>query len=243
MKKRRFLKTIRTGKAVRTININNLYQYDDTIWDGIAGELPEGFDADTMQSVLMERVGLCTPIYTDPDTFKNITTLWFRSHKWNLAHLLYLAQAEYDPLQNYDRTEIRSSTRNRQNSGSSQVINTENSKGTSNLKSQPGVTRTQEEQVSPFDSETYKPDRKQTVGTTGIDNSDTTNTMDSNGQTNTETQGNEVEGYEDLFRSYGDIGVDTTMDMFRKELSLVKLFNLYDTVAEMFRADMCLRIW
>ena len=124
---------------MRTININNLYQYDDTIWDGIAGELPEGFDADTMQSVLMERVGLCTPIYNDPDTFKNITTLWFRSHKWNLTHLLYLAQAEYDPLQNYDRTEIRSSVRNRQNSGSSQVINTDSSEGTSNLKSQPGV--------------------------------------------------------------------------------------------------------
>ena len=228
---------------MRTININNLYQYDDTIWDGIAGELPEGFDADTMQSVLMERVGLCTPIYTDPDTFKNITTLWFRSHKWNLAHLLYLAQAEYDPLQNYDRTEIRSSTRNRVNTANTTVMEQNNTENDTETTETPGVVSTKEDTVSPFDSETYKPDAKQTITNDGSNKNQSTNTSDSNGTSTTDAEGTEIEGYEDLFRSYGDIGVDTTMDMFRKEVSLIKMFNLYDTVAEMFRADMCLRVW
>lgn len=228
---------------MRTININNLYQYDDTIWDGISGELPEGFDADTMQSVLMERVGLCTPIYNDPDTFKNITTLWFRSHKWNLAHLLYLAQAEYDPLQNYDRTEIRSSTRNRVNTANTTVTEQGNAESETETTETPGVTSTREDSVSPFDSETYKPDAKQTITNQGSNSNNSTNTSSTNGTSTTDAEGNEIEGYEDLFRSYGDIGVDTTMDMFKKELSLVKMFNLYDTVAEMFRADMCLRVW
>ena len=230
-------------KAVRKININNLYQYDNTIWEGIAGELPEGFDADTMQSVLMERVGLCTPIYTDPDTFKNITTLWFRSHKWNLSHLLYLAQAEYDPLQNYDRTEIRSSTRNRVNTANTTVTEQGNTESDTNTTETPGVISTREETVSPFDSETYKPDAKQTITNDGSNKNQSTNTTTTNGTNTTDAEGKEIEGYEDLFRSYGDIGVDTTMDMFRKEVALVKMFNLYDTVAEMFRADMCLRVW
>ena len=228
---------------MRTININNLYQYDNTIWDGIAVELPEGFDADTMQSVLMERVGLCTPIYTDPDTFKNITTLWFRSHKWNLAHLLYLAQAEYDPLQNYDRTEIRSSTRNKVNTANTTVTEQNNTESDTETTETPGVVSTKEDTVSPFDSETYKPDTKQTITNDGSNKNQSTNTSDSNGTSTTDAEGTEIEGYEDLFRSYGDIGVDTTMDMFRKEVALVKMFNLYDTVAEMFRADMCLRVW
>lgn len=228
---------------MRIININNLYQYDDTIWDGIAGELPEGFDADTMQSVLMERVGLCTPIYTDPDTFKNITTLWFRYHKWNLAHLLYLAQAEYDPLQNYDRTEIRSSTRNRVNTANTTVTEQGNAESETETTDTSGVTSTREDSVSPFDSETYKPDAKQTITNQGNNKNNSSNTNSTNGTSTTDAEGKEIEGYEDLFRSYGDIGVDTTMDMFRKEVALVKMFNLYDTVAEMFRADMCLRVW
>ena len=42
---------------------------------------------------------------------------------------------------------------------------------------------------------------------------------------------------------YGNIGVTTSQDMFQSEVALLKKFNIYEVVAQMFENDMFLIVY
>ena len=98
------------------MNLQNQLVFLPSMLDGVT--LPSNdLDADLLKSVIVERCGLLEPLYSEPDTMKQVISIWFRSHQWNIAHVIDLVKTSYKPLENYDRHEDlergKSDTRNR----------------------------------------------------------------------------------------------------------------------------------
>ena len=67
--------------------------------------LPEGLSKDTLKSVIMMRLGLCWPVYDEPEVFGSMLYSWCMAHQWNIERLIKVTGVEYAPLENYDRQE------------------------------------------------------------------------------------------------------------------------------------------
>ena len=206
--------------------------------DGVT--LPSNdLDADLLKSVIVERCGLLEPLYSEPETMKQVISMWFRSHQWNIAHVIELVKTAYNPLENYDRREDltrgKTDTRNR----------TENTTESRNQEySETGdVTNNEETErtVAAFNTSAYTPadktvrDARTQTETGGNTEGTTTGSL-----TGTDT-GNENEHAVNYI--HGNIGVTTTQAMFLEETNLLMGFNAYQFIAEMFAKDLMLSIW
>ena len=86
------------------MNLQNQLDYLPSMLDGVT--LPTSdLDADLLKSVIMERCGLLEPLYSEPETMKQVISIWFRSHQWNIAHVIDLIKTAYKPLENYSMIE------------------------------------------------------------------------------------------------------------------------------------------
>ena len=212
------------------MNLQNQLDYLPELLDGVT--LPsDDLDADLLKSVIVERCGLLTPLYSEPETMQQVISIWFRSHQWNIAHIIDLVQTAYNPLENYDRHEdlTRGKTDSRNRSESRTQEYTENGDITTNEET--------ERKVAAFNTSTYSP-ADQTV-------SDSSTQSETTGETSGSTTGNEAGSENEHAVNYihGNIGVTTTQAMFQEELALLGGFNAYQFIAEMFSRDLMLSIW
>ena len=198
--------------------------------DGVT--LPsDDLDAELLKSVIMERCGLLEPLYSEPETMKQVISIWFRSHQWNIAHVIDLIKTAYKPLENYDRHEDlergKTDTRNRSENRTQEY--TENGDITTNEET--------ERKVAAFNTSEYSP-ADQTV-------SDSRTQSETTGDTSGSTTGTEAGSENEHAVNYihGNIGVTTTQAMFQEELALLGGFNAYQYIAEMFSKDLMLSIW
>ena len=198
--------------------------------DGVT--LPsDDLDVDLLKSVIVERCGLLEPLYSEPETMKQVISIWFRSHQWNIAHVIDLIKTAYKPLENYDRHEDlergKTDTRNRSENRTQEY--SENGDITTNEET--------ERKVAAFNTSEYSP-ADQTV-------SDSRTQSETTGDTSGSTTGTEAGSENEHAVNYihGNIGVTTTQAMFQEELALLGGFNAYQYIAEMFSKDLMLSIW
>jgi len=198
--------------------------------DGVT--LPsDDLEAELLKSVIVERCGLLEPLYSEPETMKQVISIWFRSHQWNIAHVIELIKTAYKPLENYDRHEDlergKTDTRNRTENRTQEY--TENGDITTNEET--------ERKVAAFNTSAYSP-ADQTV-------SDSRTQTETTGDTSGSTTGTETGSENERAMNYihGNIGVTTTQAMFQEELALLGGFNAYQYIAEQFSHDLMLSIW
>lgn len=85
------------------MNLQNLvdfceeYELPD-IFSGVS--VPAPLNPDVVKSAIMVRCGLLTPLYGEPDTFRNLVTHWFITKQWTFEHLINVIQSEYSPIEN-----------------------------------------------------------------------------------------------------------------------------------------------
>ena len=212
------------------MNLQNQVEYLPSMLDGVT--LPsDDLDAELLKSVIMERCGLLEPLYSEPETMKQVISIWFRSHQWNIAHVIDLIKTAYKPLENYDRHEDlergKTDTRNRSENRTQEY--SENGDVTTNEET--------ERKVAAFNTSEYSP-ADQTV-------SDSRTQSETTGDTSGSTTGTEAGSENEHAVNYihGNIGVTTTQEMFQAELALLEGFNAYQYIAEMFSRDLMLSIW
>lgn len=216
----------------------NQVSYLPTLLDGVT--LPtDDLDTELLKSVIMERCGLLEPLYSEPETMKEVISIWFRSHSWNIERIINLIKTKYAPLENYDRHEDlergKSDTRNRTEA------TTENR--TQEYSETGDVTTNEETErtVAAFNTSAYTPadktvrDARTQTETGGSTEGSTTGNL-----TGTEA-GNESEHAINYI--HGNIGVTTSQTMFLSEVDLLGGFNAYQFIAEMFSKDLMLSIW
>ena len=152
------------------MNLQNLVDYCEEMGlpSPFAGAVvPAPLNVDTCISAIMVRCGLLTPCYNDPDTFRNITTIWFERKQWTFEHLINVIQAEYSPIENVfeDRTETTEYGHNSTRTGSHK--DTEAGKDT--------ISNSGTDTVAESGTETVAASGTDTVTASGTDERDITN--------------------------------------------------------------------
>ena len=67
--------------------------------------VPAPLNKETAVSAIMIRCGLQTPLYGEPSTFRNMVKYWSDFKQWTFQHLINVIEAEYSPIENYNRYE------------------------------------------------------------------------------------------------------------------------------------------
>lgn len=212
------------------MNLQNQLDYLPSLLDGVS-LVPDGLDPDVLRSEIMLTAGLLTPLYSEPEVMKAAIAQWFAARHWTFEHLLSIVQAEYSPIENYDRNEsfkrIRDDNRDIEEKLSNSDTTERSVKG--------DLTTTNE--VSAYNSSSYVDSQKSTV----TDGQVITTETEYGRKTTTDDDLHGVESYEG--RTHGNVGVTTNQQMIEQELSLLAEFNIYSWIAKQFTADLMLQVY
>lgn len=178
-----------------------------TLFDGIS--LPEGIDRDTLVNQIIFEGCTLYPIYQDPILLKSMINHYFLMRYQIHYELSETLKYDYEPLENYDRTEDRTHSAN----GTEGINRDRNTDTTSS-----GTT---EQQVSAFNADTYQPQSKTISSATQEMNEGETIDREHADQ-----------GTEHV-RIHGNIGVTTSQQMLESQRNVVQ-FSLYDFIAKHF---------
>lgn len=219
------------------VKLWNMLQQLPTLFDGIA--LPEGLDHDSMVNSILFEAAELPPVYTDPALLKQMIAHYFNTRLAIHTQLVSVLSVEYDPIENYNRYETRST------SGTNAVTrsNSENitNSGSVTSSTQGSTSGEVENKVSAFNADTYQPD----------DHTDSTTTSDT--QTETETGGtsattgsgteNGTHSGQETSHIHGNIGVTTSQQMIESSIDLLGVSDVYRYITADFIKTFCIRCY
>ena len=109
------------------LTVMGLYNYDPTLFANM--EFPTGFttdDADNLIYSIVAETAELEVLYSSPVFMKTIIGVWSKKELPTWERVYAAAQAEYNPIENYDRQETATdtSTASRQHSGTDTTTNT-----------------------------------------------------------------------------------------------------------------------
>lgn len=97
------------------LTLIGLYNYDNTIFDLL--NVPEGLTKDTLVNNILLRSSEFEVLYPDPDFMKSAIGDFSNAWQPTFERWVNALSLEYNPLENYDRKEDWTDTRNGHNSG------------------------------------------------------------------------------------------------------------------------------
>lgn len=211
-----------------TLSILGLYNYDNTIFDLLT--LPEGLDKTSLIKSICAELADMELLYPNPEVMKDLIGVWSVGCQYEWAKLLESMNFEYNPIDNYDRTETRSLTSQGTGSGTDG--------GSDSLSTSKQHTGQEQDtgKVTAFNSGNLA-DKNQSTGTSSATDTETASTQ--YGKTKQETFS---KSDSETIRAHGNIGVKTTMQMIREQRDIVK-FNLYDIITEEFKLRFCILVY
>lgn len=214
-----------------TMSIMGLYEYDETLFDLM--EFPAGFEmplTDVANYICME-CGELEVLYPNATVMKNLIGIWSMAEQPTWARFLAAANAEYDPIENYDRRETFSRERNastvHSGSDSAELSNTSTNSGTdSNM-----------HKFASYDSETMKEQTNDLYvhGKRTVDAGESTTTYG-------HVIGDQAEETE-TNRIHGNIGVTTSQQMLTQELEILPKLNFLKHIADSFKKRFCILVY
>ena len=204
------------------ISVLGLYQWSNDLFSLM--NIPEGLELDIFVNNLLAETCELEVLYPNPEVMKVLIGSWSAKCLPVWEHLYETTQYEYNPIENYNRTDTgrinRSNTR--VHSGTDTETRTTNSQS--------------DEYIAGFDSVPsgsndglVKNDRQENTG----------------GETNTLAHGEQIadNGLDTTsLNSKGNIGVTTTQKMIREEREIAE-FNIYDRMIRDFINRFCIEVY
>lgn len=200
----------------------------EDLWQNL--DLPTGLSKDTFIDEVLLRGSEFSLLYPDEDYMIYMIGHW--SRKWHRAFARWLAAEEedYNALYNLDvehiETETGTNTENARSSG----------QGAGSSNAHEIGTETNEHSRSAMDSSVYQPTEKDVRSPNIHQNTSTTTTTKSESTRNDE---------HDILRNihrFGNQGVTMSQEMLLAEYN-VRLFNLYEKMADIFINEFCICVY
>ena len=82
------------------ISILSIYEYDNSIFDGVI--VPENVDKEVLINTILYQNAELQLLYSDPDTLKNMITLWSKSSAYTWEKMAKTLDLVYNPIWNKD---------------------------------------------------------------------------------------------------------------------------------------------
>lgn len=201
--------------------VNELYQggiralldWDNTLFDNMS--LPEDVSLDDVVDHIIFKYGDAPLFSPDPAVMKYYITKWSARRLSQWTRFKNAIEEEYNPLENYDRTE---ETTDYLTHGHKVVTNDDLTHGL-----------TTEGQISADNVSTYQPDSK--AINSGKDQRDLDETH----------SGQDKRDYNSHI--HGNIGVTTSQQMLQSELDLIPKLDLLDFIADDFHSEFNIMIY
>lgn len=195
------------------LSVLGLYNWDINLFEGFS--LPDTVDAETLRNLIFSETAELEVLYSDPSIFNLILRSWSKSRVEDWRRLESALSVEYNPIENYDRTETHSDvyTRNLAESGTNVSNETHDETG---------------KKAAFNDTELVDTD-----GTSGNSSADGTSTSEYTGGDNREIN----------IRAHGNIGVTTNQQMIEAEVAMRHKHNLYNIIIDDFINKFCLGVY
>lgn len=207
--------------------VRALLDWDPTLFDDMV--LPEDLD---------DEDGMVRKLITDdiilrhgdtPLFIPEPTVMKYYIHSWSLKmqpvfqRMWNACIAEYDPIENYNRSEYRTET-TEDTMGNTRTLDTA---------TDTTGTNTTENSVSAENVSTFEPDNK-TVETPDLNVADTGTITDDGSYDGSLTIDSNI---------HGNIGVTTSQQMLEQELALVPKLDIIRIISDSWAAEFCLAVY
>lgn len=196
-----------------TLSVLGLYNWDSSIFDGFS--LPDTVDAETLRNLIFSETAELEVLYSEPTIFNIILRSWSKSRLNDWKRVESALNAEYSPIENYDRTETHNDvyTRNLTEKGNNIFSETHAETG----------------KKAAFNSDSLV----DTDGTSGNSSTNDSNTGEYTGGDNRNIN----------IRAHGNIGVTTNQQMIEAEIAMRHNHNLYNIILNDFITKFCLGVY
>lgn len=224
-----------------TLTILGLYNYDTSIFENLV--VPDDVDSATaINSICMDNAEL-ELMYPEPDTMKFLIGLWSTRMLPVWERVLSAITEQYNPLENYNRTETWTDTEDEDTSvtssgtesGSVSVTGSGSSTRTPNL--------TDTHKVVGFNDTNFtNASQDSQTGTEGVSTSNTDSTTTSGTNSGSGT-GSKDKTTVHSGNVSGNIGVTTSQQMLNQELEISPKVDIYKYISESFKQRFCLMVY
>lgn len=204
-----------------------------TLFDDI--RLPEGISKDLLVPFIITRAGDFPVMIIDPDYMYNMTNTFFDAWYDNFDRMNKAFSADYDPLENYNRTE----TEEHADSGSKKNTSSSSAEQQSSNLAVGSSSGTVEEKIAADDSNTYV-NRDQTTNSEN-DRSSSSGSVKDSGETSSNEQ--RAEAGQRKLHAFGNIGTMTSQMMLESEIKLRADFNIMEFIADKYIEEFCVPIY
>ena len=214
------------------ISVLGLYNYDSGLFSEMV--YPSGFTDDEKQTVVGNILAECAELeclFPDTGTMKTMIGLWSKLNisVWN--RIFTASQLEYNPIENYNRTEIETIEDDRTDSHSGT-----DSSLSSNTQTNSG-TDTNVNSITSYDTNNYQ----------AHDKSDLTHGhIVSDSGSGSFTHGEVITHDGDITRenhTSGNIGVTTSQQMLEQEIEVSAKLNVIKMIVDSFKERFCLLVY
>lgn len=196
-----------------TLSVLGLYNWDSSIFDGFS--LPNTVDAETLRNLIFSETAELEVLYSDPSVFNLILRSWSKSRLPDWKRVESALNAEYSPIENYDRTETHSDVYTRNLTEKGNNIFTE--------------THAETGKKAAFNSDTL-------VDADGASGNSSTNDSNTGEYTGGDNRNINI-------RAHGNIGVTTNQHMIEAEIAMRHNHNLYNIILNDFITKFCLGVY
>lgn len=221
------------------LTLQGLYNYDSRLFDLM--KVPKQLNVNTVIRTLCDRTRELELLYPELQYMKQRIGIWSDRNMWSWQKMCDVLDEEYNPIENYDRTEEWSDQNQSTETSHDQ---SDESNGFENLRTdnlKEKNSGTNRRQNVAFNSGLT--DAEKNIVDGSINNTGTQKHVE-NGHKNTINDGDKSGNSSSTHsgRVHGNIGVTTTQQMIQSELELAK-FNIYETIADSFVQEFCLMVY
>ena len=234
------------------LSVLGLYKADSGLFSEMV--YPSGFTADEKQTTVGNILAECAELeclFADPDTMKTMIGLWSKLNISVWERIFTASQLEYNPIENYNRTELETISDDRTDTHSGNDVNTLSGTDTettsgSNTQTNAG-TDTQTNSITSYDSNTqYVHDKSELQHGHTVTDNGSGSASTSYGKTETLTHGEQIVHEGDITRNNhtsGNIGVTTSQQMLEQEIEVSAKLNVIKMIVESFKERFCLLVY
>ena len=234
------------------LSIRGLYTINESLFTEMV--LPDGMDAndrDIITDNILNEYAELEVIYPDPIFMKDAIGKWSRKEVPTWQRIFNASQAEYNPIENYNRVEETQETGTNANTEKHSGTDTSTTNNRSNLAGMDKDSNTGTDTVNvtrmAFDANTAVPTGSESTVHGHILTKSINETTTDNGDSSF-THGQEInnQGNNNLIRKShisGNIGVTTSQQMLEQELLVSAKLNVYNYIMESFKNRFCLEIY
>mgnify|MGYP004649930931 FL=1 len=198
------------------LTLMGMINYESNLLIGL--QVP-GCSSDMIHETIIMKMGDLYPYYQVPPVLKKLITVWSLQHQMEWKKMYDSLNAEYNPIENYDRQESWEDNSNGVTESSSEFSNTGHSDSTDTMNK------------SGFNTDSFVPD-SQAVGVSNNNNGGKSSGNGKNTNVSTHTG-----------RVHGNVGVTTNQQMIESEIALRTRFNLLDYVCGQFEKTFMVQVY